>query len=104
MRPAYRWARFAARRCARSSASRGRRKVAFVQTKPKSSAEERRRSEAYSLDCKALRLSYYPGMATLTVEHFDQLPEEEIRRWELLDGELIEVPDATPWHNYLVLE
>jgi len=36
---------------------------------------------------------------TLTAEQFDALPEEEIRKWELLDGEFIEVPSATPRHN-----
>ena len=28
---------------------------------------------------------------TMTAEQFDALPEEEIRKWELLDGKLIEV-------------
>src|SRR5438477_13079377 len=43
-------------------------------------------------------------MATRTLmaaEQFDQLPEEEGRRYELLDGELIEVPSATPGHNLI---
>lgn len=35
----------------------------------------------------------------MTAEEFDKLPEEEGRRYELLDGELIEVPSATPSHN-----
>jgi len=35
----------------------------------------------------------------MTAEQFDALPEEEGRNWELLDGELIEVPSATPKHN-----
>jgi Uma2 family endonuclease len=38
----------------------------------------------------------------MTAEQFDALPEEEIRKWELLDGELIEVPSATPRHNLIV--
>jgi Uma2 family endonuclease len=41
-------------------------------------------------------------MATRTLisaEEFDRLPEEEGRRYELLDGELIEVASATPGHN-----
>lgn len=38
----------------------------------------------------------------MTAEQFDALPEEEIRKWELLDGELIEVPSATPRHNAIV--
>src|ERR1700730_6199354 len=44
-------------------------------------------------------------MATRTLisaEEFDRLPEEEGRRYELLDGELIEVASATPGHNALV--
>ena len=32
----------------------------------------------------------------MTAEQFDALPEEEGRKWEPLDGELIEVPSATP--------
>jgi len=39
---------------------------------------------------------------TMTAEQFDALPEEEIRKWELQDGELIEVPSATPLHNPLM--
>jgi len=40
----------------------------------------------------------------MTAEQFDALPEEEIRKWELLDGELIEVPSATPKHNRILME
>jgi Uma2 family endonuclease len=39
----------------------------------------------------------------MTAEQFDALPEEEIRNWELLDGELIEVPSATPLHNRILM-
>jgi Uma2 family endonuclease len=39
----------------------------------------------------------------MTAEQFDALPEEEGRKWELLDGELIEVPSATPKHNRILL-
>lgn len=39
---------------------------------------------------------------TMTAEQFDALPEEEGRKWELLDGELIEVSSATPKHNRIV--
>ncbi len=35
----------------------------------------------------------------MTAEQFDALPEEEIRKWELPDGQLIEVRSATPKHN-----
>jgi Uma2 family endonuclease len=38
----------------------------------------------------------------MTAERFDALPEEEGRKWELLDGELIEVPSATPRHNRIL--
>jgi Uma2 family endonuclease len=41
-------------------------------------------------------------LATTTVMSgaaFDQLPVEECRKWELLEGELIEVPMATPRHQ-----
>jgi Uma2 family endonuclease len=38
----------------------------------------------------------------MTAEQFDALPEEEIRKWELLDGELIEAPSATPRHNRIL--
>ena len=39
----------------------------------------------------------------MTAEQFDALPEEEIRNWELLDGELIEVPSARPLHNRILV-
>ena len=39
----------------------------------------------------------------MTAEQFDALPEEEGRKWELLDGELIEVPSATPEHNLILM-
>ncbi len=38
----------------------------------------------------------------MTAEQFDALPEEEGRKWELLDGELIEVSSATPEHNLIL--
>ena len=47
-------------------------------------------------------MEYDSGMATqtlMTAEQFDRLPEEEGRRYELLDGELIEVASANPEHN-----
>lgn len=37
----------------------------------------------------------------MTAEQFDQLPLEDGRRWELLDGELIEMASATPEHNHI---
>ena len=37
----------------------------------------------------------------MTAAAFDALPEEECRKWELLDGELIEVSSATPEHNLI---
>jgi Uma2 family endonuclease len=37
----------------------------------------------------------------MTAEQFDALPEEEGRNWELLDGDLIDVPSATPRHNLI---
>jgi Uma2 family endonuclease len=40
---------------------------------------------------------------TMTAEQFDALPEEEGRKWELLDGELIEVSSATPKHNRILM-
>jgi Uma2 family endonuclease len=43
-----------------------------------------------------------PVPVQMTAEQFDSLPEEEIRKWELLDGELIEVPSATPKHNRIM--
>jgi Uma2 family endonuclease len=39
----------------------------------------------------------------MTAEQFDALPEEEGRKWELLDGELIEVSSATPKHNLILM-
>src|SRR5580704_17707976 len=39
----------------------------------------------------------------MTAEPFDALPEEEGRKWELLDGELIEVSSATPEHNRILM-
>jgi Uma2 family endonuclease len=44
-----------------------------------------------------------PVRTLMTAEQFDALPEEEIRKWELLDGELIEVPSATPKHNRILM-
>jgi Uma2 family endonuclease len=41
-------------------------------------------------------------MAGMTVAAYDALPLEEGRKWELLDGELIEVPGATPRHNRIL--
>jgi Uma2 family endonuclease len=38
----------------------------------------------------------------MTSEQFDALPEEEGRKWELLDAELIEVSSATPKHNRIL--
>ena len=38
----------------------------------------------------------------MTGAQFDALPYEEGRRWELLDGELIEVPSPTPRHQMIV--
>jgi Uma2 family endonuclease len=38
----------------------------------------------------------------MTAEQFDALPEEEGRKWELLDGELIQVSSATPKHNRIL--
>jgi Uma2 family endonuclease len=43
-----------------------------------------------------------PVHATMTAEQFDALPEEEGRKWELLDAELIEVSSATPKHNRIM--
>jgi Uma2 family endonuclease len=40
----------------------------------------------------------------MTAEQFDALPEEEGRKWELLDGELIEVSSATPKHNLILAQ
>jgi Uma2 family endonuclease len=41
---------------------------------------------------------------TMSGAAFDQLPLEEGRRWELVHGELIEVPGATPEHQIIVLD
>jgi len=38
---------------------------------------------------------------SMTGAQFDALPYEEGRRWELLDGELIEVPSPTPKHQFI---
>ena len=38
----------------------------------------------------------------ITAEQFYQLPQEEGREFELLDGEVIEMPSATPRHNAIV--
>jgi Uma2 family endonuclease len=38
----------------------------------------------------------------MTGAQFDALPYEEVRRWELINGELIAMPGATPRHQYLV--
>jgi len=46
-----------------------------------------------------------PEMATTTTmagAQFDSLPYEEGRKWELLEGELIEVPSPTPEHQLIV--
>src|SRR5579863_5889226 len=45
-----------------------------------------------------------PVRTLMTAEQFDALPEEEGRKWELLDGELIEVPSATPEHNFILAQ
>jgi Uma2 family endonuclease len=48
---------------------------------------------------------YDPYMATrtlMTAEQFDQLPQEEGRRYELLDGELIEMASANLEHNVIL--
>lgn len=39
---------------------------------------------------------------TMSGVQFDALPYEEGRRWELLEGELIEVSSATPFHQDIV--
>lgn len=38
----------------------------------------------------------------VTAEQFDHLPNEEGRKYELWDGELIELPSASPRHNETV--
>ena len=40
--------------------------------------------------------------ATTTGAQFDTLPYEEGRRWELIEGELVEVSSPTPEHQILV--
>ncbi|HEY2018567.1 MAG TPA: Uma2 family endonuclease [Bryobacteraceae bacterium] len=40
--------------------------------------------------------------ATMSGAAFDQLPYEEGRRWELLQGELIDLPGATMEHQVIV--
>jgi Uma2 family endonuclease len=45
-----------------------------------------------------------PVQTLMTAAQFDALPEEEGRKWELLDGELIEVSSATPKHNAILGE
>lgn len=42
------------------------------------------------------------SIATMTGPQFDALPYEEGRRWELIEGELIEVSSPTPEHQILV--
>jgi Uma2 family endonuclease len=44
-----------------------------------------------------------PVRTLMTAEQFDALPEEEGRKWELLDGELIDVSSATPEHNRILM-
>ena len=39
----------------------------------------------------------------MTAAEFDALPEEEGRRWELIDGELLEVSSGTPQHNLILV-
>jgi Uma2 family endonuclease len=43
-----------------------------------------------------------PVRTLMTAEQFDALPESESRKWELLDGELIEAPTATPERNLIL--
>jgi len=45
-----------------------------------------------------------PTIATMSGAQFDALPYEEGRRWELLEGELIEVPSPTPSHQIIVCD
>jgi Uma2 family endonuclease len=42
------------------------------------------------------------SIATMTGPQFDALPYEEGRRWELIEGELVEVSSPTPEHQILV--
>jgi len=41
---------------------------------------------------------------TITGAQFDDMPYEEGRRWELIDGELISVSSPTPRHQDIVFE
>lgn len=41
--------------------------------------------------------------ATMSGRQFDDLPYEEGRRWELLEGDLVEVSSPTPRHQAVVL-
>jgi Uma2 family endonuclease len=43
-----------------------------------------------------------PTIATMSGAQFDAQPYEEGRLWELLEGELIEVPSPTPEHQDIV--
>jgi Uma2 family endonuclease len=43
-----------------------------------------------------------PPQTLITAEQFYQLPQEEGREFELLDGEVIEIPSASPRHNVLL--
>ncbi len=52
-------------------------------------------------------IGYDAVMAThtlMTAEQFDALPYDEERRLELLDGELIEIPNAAPLHSIVVVK
>ena len=40
----------------------------------------------------------------MTAAQFDQLPQDEGRKWELLDGELIPVSSATPEHSFILMK
>jgi Uma2 family endonuclease len=42
------------------------------------------------------------SIATMTGPQFDALPYDEGRRWELIEGELVEVSSPTPEHQILV--
>ncbi len=43
-----------------------------------------------------------PTIATMSGAQFDALPYEQGRQWELLEGELIEVPSPTLEHQIIV--
>lgn len=48
---------------------------------------------------------YDPNMATrrlMTAEQFDQLPNAECRRYELIDGELIEMASTNLEHSIVL--